>query len=101
MRTILLTTLGVAMSASVALAADDIYVDNASVDALAVGEAGAIGNIDTYGATGTIAVAGKALAGSVYVDACGCYDDVVVDNDSTGAIAVGNAAAGSVLIMGK
>ncbi len=100
MKTILLTTLAVMMSTSIAVANDDLVVDNKSVDALAVGDSGAIGVVSIFGAEGAIATAGGALAGSVYVDACDCYDDVTVMNDSTGAIAVGQAAAGSVIVMG-
>lgn len=100
MKTILLTTLAVMMSTSVALADDDLMVTNASVDALAVGDTGIIGAATFGGIVGAASTNGTALAGSVYVDTCDCWDDVTVVNDSFGAIAVGNAAAGSVVVLG-
>ncbi len=99
MKTILLTALAAVFATSVAFAdGDDLVVSNKSVDASAIGKGGVTGSITWFQTEGSFATNGKALAGSVYVDTCDCWDDVTVANDSTDALAVGNAAAGTVIV---
>ncbi len=98
MKTILLTALAAMFASSVALANDDLIVNNKSVDATAVGKGGVTGSVTWFQTEGSFATDGKALAGSVYVDDCNCWDDVTVVNDSYDSLAVGNAAAGSVIV---
>lgn len=73
---------------------------NTSNGAVAVGDTFvAAGSINPWGASGFVAgTGGRALAGSVTINAarnCGCKRTLNVRNNSTGAVAVGNASAGS------
>jgi len=102
---VLTATALLALFTATTASAGKLVVDtsNYSDGAIAVGDtivaAGAIG---PGGAAGFIGAAGgRAMAGSVQVNAnvgCGCKRKVTVVNDSMGAVAVGNASAGSTTI---
>ena len=106
----LITTLSIAAVLTVVSAATSAHsrggsklvVMNDSKDAVAVGgemiTASASG--DHFGATASyIYASGKrANAGSVVVNGCSCQKDTIVLNKSRGALAIGAANAGSVVI---
>lgn len=95
-----------ALFASTSASAGKLTIDttNYSSDAIAVGDTLAVtGAITPFGAGGALlAIGSRAEAGSVRVNAdgvgCACKRKVTVYNDSMGALAVGNASAGSTVI---
>jgi len=83
----------------------NIYTDNDSTNAVAVGEAAGIAAVGGSGGIAgalVLAVGSRAEAGSVLVNAngrkCNCKIKVDVTNKSQNAVAVGAASAGSTAV---
>ncbi len=101
-RTLVAATLLTAFASTTA-SAGKLVIDttNNSTDAIAVGDTLVVG-VDFGNGVGFLGAAGgRALAGSVQVNAnvgCGCKREIYVHNRSNGAIAVGRASAGSTQI---
>jgi len=102
-RTLTAVTL-LALFASTSASAGRLVVNttNNSTDAIAVGGS-TLSTYSLFGFSGVdLELGGRALAGSVSVNAdgvgCGCDRVITVKNDSSGAIAIGQASAGSTMI---
>lgn len=100
---VLVATATLALFATTTASAGKLTINssNNSAGAIAVGDVFvATGSAGWGGVSGFVgAVGGRALAGSVSIyarDSCGCGDrELTVSNTSNGAIAIGNASAGS------
>ncbi len=71
---------------------------NNAADSIAVGGLDSVGGTGFPAPLGATLSTGIAIAGSIVVDDCGCYDDVTLRNKSRKALAVGNAGAGSIIM---
>lgn len=82
-----------------AIASEEIEATNDAKNSVAIG-GDSYGGVDSGGFPhgDSFRAQNEAIAGSIIIDNCDCFDDMYLTNKSRNALAVGNAGAGSIIV---